>query len=150
MMSKTTAARDTTPLSPELVDWFERMYDDTLARGKQELAPPEKTSGKRGRAKKSKSANLHERLVTHRNAVLRCLRDPVVPFTNNLAERDIRMVKLRQKTSGCARTFAGAETFARIRTYISTSLKQGQNLFQNIVEAAAANPWIPQPRAPTL
>jgi transposase len=149
MMSKTSAARDATPLSPELVDWFERMYDDTLARGKQELAPPEKTSGKRGRAKKSKSANLHERLVTHRNAVLRCLRDPVVPFTNNLAERDIRMVKLRQKTSGCARTFTGAETFARIRSYISTSLKQGQNLFQNIVDAMAANPWIPQPRVST-
>jgi len=149
MMSKTSAARDATPLSPELVDWFERMYDDTLARGKQELAPPKKTSGKRGRAKKSKSANLHERLVTHRNAVLRCLRDPVVPFTNNLAERDIRMVKLRQKTSGCARTFTGAETFARIRSYISTSLKQGQNLFQDIVDAMAANPRIPMPRTST-
>jgi transposase len=146
MVSKTTAARDATPLSPELVDWFERMYDDTLARGKRELAPPEKTPGKRGRAKKSKSANLHGRLETHRNAVLRCLRDPVVPFTNNLAERDIRMVKLRQKTSGCARTFTGAETFARIRSYISTSLKQGKNLFKNIVDAVAANPWIPQPR----
>jgi transposase len=149
MVSKTTAARDATPLSPELVDWFEWMYDDTLARGKRELAPPEKTPGKRGRAKKSKSANLHGRLETHRNAVLRCLRDPVVPFTNNLAERDIRMVKLRQKTSGCARTFMGAETFARVRSYISTSLKQGQNLFQNIVEAVVANPWIPQPRTST-
>jgi len=149
MISKTSAARDATPLSAELVDWFERMYDDTLARGKQELAPPEETPGKRGRAKKSKSANLHERLVTHRNAVLRCLRDPVVPFTNNLAERDIRMVKLRQKTSGCARTFTGAQTFARIRSYISTSLKQGQNLFQNIVDAAAAKPRIPQPRTST-
>ena len=149
MMSKTTAARDATPLSPELADWFERTYDDILARGKRELTPPEKTSGKRGRAKQSKSANLHERLETHRNAVLRCLRDPVVPFTNNRAERDIRMVKLRQKTSGCARTFMGAQTFARIRSYISTSLKQGQNLFQNIVDAVAANPWSPQPRAPT-
>lgn len=149
MMSKTTAAREVTPLSPELADWFERTYDDILARGKRELAPPQKTPGKRGRAKQSKSANLHERLVTHRKAVLRFLRDPVVPFTNNLAERDIRMVKLRQKTSGCARTFTGAQTFARIRSYISTSLKQGQNLFQNIVEAVTQNPWIPQPRAPT-
>ena len=148
-MSKTTAARDATPLSPELVDWFERMYDDILASGKQGLAPPGKTPGKRGRPKKSKSANLHERLETHRNAVLRCLRDPVVPFTNNRAEHDIRMVKLRQKTSGCARTFAGAQTFARIRSYISTSLKQGKNLFQNMVDAVAANPWIPQPRTST-
>ena len=146
MMSKATAARDATPLSPELVDWFERMYGDILVRGKQELSPPQKTPGKRGRAKNSKSANLHERLVTHRTAVLRFLRDPVVPFTNNLAERDIRMVKLRQKTSGCARTFTGAQIFARIRRYISTLLKQGQNLFQNIVEALTENPWILQPR----
>ena len=148
-MSNTTAARETMPLSPELVDWFERMYDDILARGKLGLAPPEKTPGKRGRAKKSKSANLHERLETHRNAVLRFLRDPVVPFTNNQAERDIRMVKLRQKTSGCARTFTGAQIFARIRSYISTSLKQGKDLFQNIVDAVLANPWIPQPRTST-
>lgn len=149
MMSKTAAARDATPLSPEVADWFERMYDDILARGKLELAPPEKTSGKRGRAKKSKSANLHERLETHRTAVLRCLRDPAVPFTNNRAEQDIRMVKLRQKTSGCARTFAGAQTFARIRSYISTSLKQGKNLFENLVEAVAENPWIPPPQTST-
>jgi len=149
MMSKTTATRDATPLSPELVDWFERMYGAILARGKQELAPPQKTPGKRGRVKKPKSANLHERLVIHRHAVLRFLRDPVVPFTNNLAERDIRMVKLRQKTSGCARTFTGAQIFARIRGYISTSIKQGQNLFQNIVDAVAENPWIPLPRAST-
>ena len=146
MMSKTTAARDATPLSAELADWFERMYDDILARGKRELAPPEKIPGKRGRAKKSKSANLHERLVTHRKAVLRFLRDPIVSFTNNLAERDIRMVKLRQKTSGCARTLMGAQQFARIRSYISTSIKQGRNLFQNIVNAITANPWIPLPR----
>ena len=143
MLSKTTSAREATLLSPELGNWFERMYDDILARGKQELAPPGKTPGKRGRPKQSKSANLHERLVTHRHAVLRFLRDPVVPFTNNLAARDIRMVKLRQKTSGCTRTFTGARIFARIRSYISTLLKQGQNLFQNIVDAVAANPWIP-------
>jgi transposase len=150
MMSQTTAAREATPLSPELADWFERMYDDILARGKLGLAPPEKTPGKRGRAKKSKSANLHERLETHRNAVLRFLRNPVVPFTNNRAERDIRMVKLRQKTSGCARTFMGAQMFARIRSYISTSLKQGKNLFQNIVDAVVENPWIPQSSTATL
>jgi transposase len=149
MMSQTTAAREAMPLSPELADWFERMYDDILARGKLELAPPEKTPGKRGRAKQSKSANLHDRLATHRKAVLRFLRDPIVPFTNNRAERDIRMVKLRQKTSGCARTFTGAQVFARIRSYISTSLKQSQNLFQNILDAVTAKPWIPQPQTST-
>ncbi len=149
IMSKTTATRDAAPLSPELVEWFERTYDVILARGKYELTPPEKTPGKRGRAKQSKSANLHERLTTHREAVLRFLRDPVVPFTNNLAERDIRMVKFRQKTSGCERTFAGAQIFARIRSYISTSLTQDQYLFQNITDAVADNPWIPPPQTST-
>jgi len=143
------AHRDVAPLSSELADWFERTYDAILAHGKQGLSPPEKTPGKRGRVKKSKSANLHERLFIHRKSVLRFLRDPVVPFTNNLAERDIRMVKLRQKTSGCARTFMGAQIFARIRSYISTSLKQGQNLFQNLVEAFTENPWIPPSKTNT-
>jgi len=149
MVSKVASAPEASPRSPELVDWFERTYDEILARGKSELAPPQKTPGKRGRAKKSKAANLHERLQTHRAAVLRCLHDPNVPFSNNRAEQDIRMVKLRQKISGCARTVTGAQAFARIRSYISTSLKQGNDLFQNIVDAAAADPWIPQPRAPT-
>ena len=143
MMAKTTSARGPTPLSPELVEWFERMYDDILAHGKQGLAPPEKIPGKRGRPKKSKAANLHGRLEEHRDAVLRCLRDPLVPFTNNRAEQDIRMVKLRQKTSGCSRTFEGAQIFARIRGYIATSIKQGKNLFQNITDAVTGNPWIP-------
>ena len=113
-----------------------------------ELPPPVKRPGKRGKPRKSKAANLHARLVTHREAVLRCLREPVVPFTNNLAERDIRMVKVRQEVSGCHRTFAGAQMFARIRSYISTSLKQHQNLLHNITNAITGNPWIPQPRPP--
>jgi transposase len=71
------------------------------------------------------------------------LRNPVVPFTNNLAERDIRMVKLREKTSGCSRTFSGAEIFARIRGYISTSIKQDNDLFQDIRNAILKKPWIP-------
>ena len=145
MISQTSAASDASSLTPELAEWFEQTYNEILARGTYELAPPRKTPGKRGRAKKPKSANLHERLVRHRDAVLRCLRDPFVPFTNNQAERDIRMVKLRQKISGGERTFTGAQIFARIRSYVSTSRKQGKNLFQNIVDAVNGNPWIPLP-----
>ena len=145
MISQTSAASDASSLTPELAEWFEQTYNEILARGTYELAPPRKTPGKRGRAKKPKSANLHERLVRHRDAVLRCLRNPFVPFTNNQAERDIRMVKLRQKISGGERTFMGAQIFARIRSYVSTSRKQGKNLFQNIVDAVNGNPWIPLP-----
>ena len=144
MMADITKALEGRPLSEPLKRWFEQTYDDILYRGQHDLPPPQKTPGKRGRVKKSKAANLHERLVTHRESVLRFLNSPLVPFTNNLAERDIRMVKLREKTSGCSRTFSGAATFARIRGYISTSAKQGKNLLQNIQDALSQNPWIPQ------
>lgn len=145
MMAKATATRGEQPLSESLIAWFEQTYDNILFCGEQDLPPPQKTPGKRGRAKKSKAANLHARLVTHRDSVLRFLHNPVVPFTNNLAERDIRMVKLREKTSGCSRTFTGAEKFARIRSYVSTSLKQEKDLFQNIKNAILQKPWIPHP-----
>lgn len=143
MMAKATGTCEKKTLSESLITWFEQTYDTILARGQQDLPPPQKTSGKRGRAKKSKAANLHERLVKHRDSVLRFLRNPDVPFTNNLAERDIRMVKLREKTSGCSRTFSGAEIFARIRGYISTSIKQDNDLFLNIRNAILKKPWIP-------
>lgn len=144
-MSRSGAASEGGTVSPEVADWFEGIYDEILRRGQSELPAPRKTPGKRGRAKNAKSANLHMRLGKHRESVLRFLRDPAVPFTNNQAERDLRMVKLRQKISGCERTPMGAHIFARIRSYVSTSRKQGQNLFQNIVDAVMGNPWIPQP-----
>ncbi|NLV46137.1 MAG: IS66 family transposase [Candidatus Hydrogenedentes bacterium] len=143
MMAKATGTRGEQALSESLTAWFEQAYNTILLQGKQDLPPPQKTPGKRGRVKKSKAANLYTRLVTHRDSVLLFLHNPAVPFTNNLAERDIRMVKLREKTSGCSRTFAGAEQFARIRSYVSTSLKQNKDLFQNIKDAIRENPWIP-------
>lgn len=143
MMAKATETCEKKTLSESLIAWFEQTYDTILARGQRDLPPPQKTPEKRGRTKKSKAANLHERLVKHRDSVLRFLRNPVVPFTNNLAERDIRMVKLREKTSGCSRTFLGAEIFARIRAYISTSNKQDKDLFHNIRIAILKKPWIP-------
>ena len=148
-VAETVAARGAEPPSAELADWFGQTYDDILARGEPELPAPKKTPGKRGRPKNAKSANLHRRLADHRDAVLLCLRDPAVPFTNNRAEQDIRMVKLRQKISGCARTLAGAQIFARIRGYISTSRKHGKDIFQNLVDAIAGSPWMPPPNAPT-
>ncbi len=68
------------------------------------------------------------RLQNYRDAVLRFLIDPVVPFTNNLAEQDIRMMKCKQKISGGFRTLGGAEQFARIRGFLSTARKQGWNM----------------------
>lgn len=73
--------------------------------------------------KKSKPLNIVERLDKQRNEVLLFMNVFSVPFDNNLAERDISMVKLKQKISGCFRDFTGAEMFCRIRSYISSSRK---------------------------
>jgi len=71
--------------------------------------------------------------------------DPTIPFDNNLAERDIRMVKIRQKISGCLRTLIGAEHFAAIRSYTATAGKNNINIYQALVQLADGRPWLPQP-----
>jgi len=71
--------------------------------------------------------------------------DPIIPFDNNLAERDIRMVKIRQKISGCLRTLTGAQHFAAIRSYTATAGKNNINIYQALVQLAEGQPWLPQP-----
>ena len=84
--------------------------------------PPQPT---RGRPKKGKSRNLVERFLKHQAAVLRFVYDFNVPFDNNLVERDIRMLKVQQKISGCFRSSAGARQFAMLRSFTSSCRKQG-------------------------
>jgi len=85
---------------------------------------------RRGRVKQSVAFNLINRMRGHAEAVLRFVTDLRVPFTNNLAERAIRMPKVKQKISGCFRTMAGAQTFCTIRSYLDTMYKQGHNMFE--------------------
>jgi transposase len=73
------------------------------------------------------------RLGNHKEAVLRFLSNPDVPFTNNQAERDGRMMKLKQKISGCFRSVEGANDFAVIRTLIGTAKKQGWGVIQSLM-----------------
>jgi transposase len=89
--------------------------------------PTRPTGHRPGRACRSPAANLLARLDTHRDEVLRLLDDARVPFDNNQAERDLRMVKLQQKISGCWRTLAGAAAFLALSSYVSTARKQGMN-----------------------
>jgi transposase len=93
------------------------------------LERTEHTLGKRGRVGQGFTRSLLIRLETHEASWLRFLKDVRVPFDNNLAERDVRMVKVREKVSGGSRGL-GAVWFARIRGYISTLRKQGQDVFQ--------------------
>lgn len=72
---------------------------------------------------------------------------PDIPFDNNLAERDIRMVKIRQKVSGCLRTLAGAQHFAAIRSYTATAGKHNINTYQALTQLAEGQPWLPAPQS---
>jgi transposase len=122
---------------------FEARYQTLVEQGLTQNPAPEPVAGKRGRPKKSVARNLLERLDKHRDSVLAFMYHFDVPFDNNLAERDLRMVKVRQKVSGCFRSAAGARWFCRIRGYISTLRKQGANVLSALQSVFAGKPFIP-------
>jgi transposase len=123
-------------LKPGLIALIQRRYDMILAQGvvfhetQPTLIPAEMKARRRGRLPRRVGHNLLLRLSTRKQDVLRFLTDPLVPFTNNLAERDGRMMKLRQKISGGFRSEDGAEDFGVIRSLLSTARKQGWNLLK--------------------
>ena len=107
---------------------LQRRYRNILTRGEKELPPiPPKPKGKRGRVAKSDAHNLWERLKKHEKAVLLFARNSHVPFTNNRAEQDLRMAKVKQKVSGCFRTLRYAEAYCRISSYLQTMANRGIN-----------------------
>jgi transposase len=123
-------------------------YDHLLDQGRTaNPVPPLEASvpapPRRGRPKQTKAQNLLDRLVTHRHQVLAFLDDCAVPFDNNQAERDLRMMKVQQKISGGFRSPAGAAAFARIRGYVSTLRKQGLPVLQALEGVFAGSPLVP-------
>ena len=124
-----------------LSEWkFQKILDEyhsILARGRR------KHPRQPHRCAQSKAANLLDRLEDYDLCVLAFLLDLKVPFTNNQAERDIRMIKLRQKISGGFRTLQGGRVFARIRSYISTCRKQGRNILEALERAFVGDPFMP-------
>ena len=113
--------------------YLRRQYRAILTEGERDNPPSTQRPRRRGRIKQSPAVNLLIRLRQHAQDVLRFLADSRVPFDNNQAERDIRMPKLKQKTSGCFRTVAGADAFAVIRSYLTTLRKQGRNVFKALI-----------------
>ena len=122
------------PLTPGLIALIERSYDAILAAGLEfhEAQPALAKARRRGRPPRRVGHNLLLRLSTRKSDVLRFLSDPAVPFTNNLAEQDGRMMKLRQKISGGFRSEDGAKDFAVIRSMLSTARKQGWNMLRTL------------------
>jgi transposase len=139
-----TASLYQASLSPKRIAHFEQRYDELIDQGLEANPPPDTPPPKkRGRKKQSPPKNLLDRLEQRKSEVLAFMYDFRVPFDNNLAERDVRMVKIKQKISGAFRTRTGAEIFCAIRSYISTVRKRELNVIDAMYNALMGSPFIP-------
>jgi transposase len=135
-------------LDPWTLAGYRAAYEQIIALGHQQNPPGTIPTGKRGVIKQTPARNLLVRLDRDREQVLRFAQDFGVPFDNNLAERDIRMIKIQQKISGCWRTTAGASRFLALRAYISTSRKQNRDTIDSLARLAKHQPWLPTAAGP--
>jgi transposase len=125
---KAVSDSDQKTISEDAYKNLQKRYRNIITRGEKELpAIPEKPNGQRGKMAKSDAHNLWERLKKHEEAVLLFSKDSHVAFTNNRAERDLRMAKVKQKVSGCFRTQKYAEAYCRISSYLQTMANKGYN-----------------------
>ena len=139
---QTTKAAGKTKLTARRLATFGKRYDALIGEGKK-LNPPPPRTGQRGRPALGPAGSLLARLETNRADVLRFATNFTVPFDNNQAERDIRMVKLQQKISGGWRSDTGAEAFLDVRSYLGTARKHRQSAMTVLRDLFTGQPWIP-------
>jgi transposase len=134
------AAQSQVELSAQTINELTARYESALAQGFKQNPEQTKPAGHKGRVKQSKTYNLLRRLKERQGEVLLFMHRPGVPFTNNLAERAIRMPKVKQKISGCFRTEIGAQAFCTIRSYLDTARKQGVQMLKALRQAFLGEP----------
>ena len=130
-------------LDESLEALIDESYDKIVAEALK-LHPPPEPDGKPGRTRKSRPRKFAERLLKYKNETLAFIHEFDVPFDNNQAERDIRMAKLKEKISGCFRGIDSPDKWFRIRSYISTALKNGIDVLDALASAHAGAPFIPK------
>jgi transposase len=123
LLIKSDVEKQKKGLDSSMISEFEKTYDQIIESGLLSNPPPLEIEKKRGRKKKTKPLNLLERMKEYKREILSYMYDVNAPFNNNQAERDLRMVKVQQKISGCFRSNEGGMFFARIRGYMSTMKK---------------------------
>lgn len=131
-----------TALDPHVLGHIQDRYAKLITVARAAHPPPPPT-GRRGAPCLGKTRALIRRLDGRRAEVLRFATDLRVPFTNNQAERDLRMAKLQMKISGCWRTTSGADTFCALRSYVSTARKNGADVMATLTDLITGTPWQP-------
>lgn len=140
----TASAAGLTALSASDQARFLKEYERIVQAGyAQNPAAPPRGPKRRGRRKQSKARNLLDRFRDHSDGILAFMRDFAVPFDNNQSERDLRMMKLRQKISGTFRNFQALVNFCRTRGYVSTARKNGLGALEALQRVFLGNPFLP-------